>query len=77
MHDGALNNLGKPKFPDLKDGNLQISVILKSGDKAAIEFGGEASPTSEYAAVTVAEQSVVLEFPWLLFRDLLTSLPVF
>jgi len=60
-----------------KDGNLQISVIFKSGDKAAIEFGGEASPTSQYAAVTVAEQSVVLEFPWLLFRDLLISLPVF
>ena len=45
--------------------------------KAMVEFGGEASPASQYAAVHVAEQLLIFEFPWLLFRDVLISLPVF
>ena len=66
----------RPRY-GIKSDSLQITLELKSGEKATIEFGSEASPTSEFASVTIGGQPVILEFSWLLFRDLLTSMPVF
>ena len=61
----------------IKNDSLQITLDVKSGEKATIEFGGEASPTLVYACSTIGGQPLIFEFPWLLFRDLLTSVPVF
>jgi hypothetical protein len=61
----------------IKSDSLQITLELKSKEKVMIEFGGEATPTSVYACATLAGQPLIFEFPWVLFRDLLTSLPVF
>jgi hypothetical protein len=60
----------------LKDGSLQITLDLKSGTKPTIVFGGEASPLSVYGMTRVDNEPIVFEFPWLLFRDLMTWLPV-
>jgi hypothetical protein len=60
-----------------KNDSLQITLELKSKEKVMIEFGSEATPTSVYACTTLGGQPLIFEFPWLLFRDLLTSLPVF
>jgi hypothetical protein len=72
----ARGEQNRPKY-GIKNDSLQIILELKSGEKASIQFGGEASPTSEFASVSFGSEPVVFEFPWLLFRDLLTSLPVF
>jgi hypothetical protein len=61
----------------IKEGSLEITLDLKAGNKVRIVFGGEASPISLYAMTRLSDQPIVFEFPWLLFRDLLTSLPVF
>jgi hypothetical protein len=58
------------------DGGLQITLELKNGDKATVEFGAEAPSNFEYAAVVIQNQVWIFEFPWLLFRDVLSSLPI-
>jgi len=58
------------------DGGLQVTLELKNGDKATVEFGAEAPSNFEYAAVVLENQVWILEFPWLLFRDVLSSLPI-
>jgi len=58
------------------DGGLQVTLELKNGDKATVEFGAEAPSNFEYAAVVLESQVWIFEFPWLLFRDVLSSLPI-
>src|SRR5438445_1174558 len=60
----------------LRDGSLQVTLEFKTGDKATVEFGAEAPSSCEYAAVTFDGQLWILEFPWPLFRDILTTLPI-
>jgi hypothetical protein len=55
---------------------LQITLELKGGDKVTIEFGGEAPSTNAYAEVTFDGQIWILEFPWMLFRDVLSYLSI-
>ena len=55
---------------------LQITLELKSGDKVTIEFGSEAPSTNAYASVTLDGQIWILEFPWMLFRDVLSYLSI-
>jgi len=58
------------------DGGLQVTLELKNGDKATVEFGAEAPSNFEYAAVVLENQVWIFEFPWLLFRYVLSSLPI-
>jgi hypothetical protein len=58
------------------DKGLQISLELKNGEKATIEFGSEAPSTNAYASVTLDGQVWTLEFPWMLYRDVLSYLSI-
>jgi hypothetical protein len=60
----------------LNEKGLQITLELKSGDKVTIEFGTEAPSTNAYASVTLDGQIWILEFPWMLFRDVLSYLSI-
>jgi hypothetical protein len=60
----------------LRDGSLQVTLEYKSGDKAIVEFGSEAPSSCTYAQVIFDGQPWILEFPWPLFRDILTTLPI-
>ncbi len=57
-----------------RDADYQITIELQSGDKPSIEFGGEAPSGNRYAAVTLDGQLRVMEFPWVLYRDLASYL---
>jgi hypothetical protein len=54
----------------------RLTLDLKSGEKFDLEFGGEAPSGNVYAAVTLEGQPWILEFPWLLFRDIASYLPL-
>jgi hypothetical protein len=54
----------------------QITLELKTGATATIEFGGEAPSQYHYAAVTLDGQLWICEFPWLLYRDIVSYLSV-
>jgi hypothetical protein len=71
----ALGDQSRARY-GFRDGALQVTLELKNGDKATVEFGAEAPSNSEYAAVTLENQVWIFEFPWLLFRDVLSSLPI-
>jgi hypothetical protein len=46
------------------DQGLQITLAFKNGDKATVDFG-----QPPHAAVALAGESWIFEFPWLLYRD--------
>jgi hypothetical protein len=48
----------------------------KNGEKFELEFGGIAPSGNIYAAVTFGKQLWIMEFPWLLFRDITSYLPL-
>jgi len=54
----------------------QITLELKTGATATIEFGGEAPSQYQYAAVTLDGQLWICEFPRLLYRDIVSYLSV-
>ena len=58
------------------DTNLQLTLELKTGPAASIEFGGEAPSGSPYAAITLDGQLWIFEFPWPLGRDVLAYLSI-
>ena len=58
------------------DQGLRITLELKNGDKASIEFGGEAPSTNAYASLTSDGQVWIFEFPWRLYRDVLSYLSI-
>jgi hypothetical protein len=60
----------------LTDRSLQVTLELKNGEKATVQFGSEASPVTVYAGVTLDGEFWIIEFPWLLFRDVINYLPV-
>lgn len=58
------------------DQGLQLTLELKNGDKATIEFGGEAPSTNAYASVKSEGEIWIFEFPWMLYRDVLSYLSI-
>jgi hypothetical protein len=53
---------------------FQITLEMKDGAQLKIEFGGEGAANARYAAVTLDGQLRIFEFPWLLYRDVVTYL---
>jgi len=53
-----------------------LILELKNGDKFDLEFGGQAPSGNVYAAVLLESQPWILEFPWILFRDIASYLPL-
>jgi hypothetical protein len=64
---GETNRL---RYGFTEDGH-QISLELKTGDKLALEFGGEAPSQFPYAATSLDGQLWIFEFPLKLYRDVL------
>jgi hypothetical protein len=58
------------------DDGYHITLDLKNGEKFDLEFGGQAPSGNIYAAVRLEGQPWILEFPWLLYRDMATYLPL-
>ena len=58
------------------DTGRQIILELKNGDTHTIEFGGEAPSKFPYAAVTLDDQFWTFEFPYALYRDVVSYLSV-
>jgi hypothetical protein len=54
----------------------QVTLELQNGETAMIEFGGEAPTSDVYACVKFEGQPWLLEFPWILFRDVSTYLSI-
>ncbi|HWH70286.1 MAG TPA: DUF4340 domain-containing protein [Candidatus Sulfotelmatobacter sp.] len=54
----------------------QVTLELKNGDKATVEFGGAAPSAFPYAAITRDGQFLVCEFPWPLYRDVVNYLSI-
>lgn len=54
----------------------QLTLDLNDGQKAAVAFGAEAPSTFPYAGVTLGGRFYVFEFPWPLFRDVVSYLSV-
>jgi hypothetical protein len=53
----------------IRENEYKIVLELKNGEKVAIQFGDPAPSSNTYALVEFAGQPWVLEFPWLLYRD--------
>lgn len=53
-----------------------LTLERKTGEKFALEFGGEAPSGNVYAAVVLEGQPWILEFPWMLFRDIASYFPL-
>jgi hypothetical protein len=60
----------------VQENAYKITLELKTGETATIEFGNPAPSNNTYALVSFAGQPWVLEFPWLLYRDVRTYLAV-
>ncbi len=58
----------------LPDTAYQVTINLKNGEKATLQFGAEAPSTNRYAGVLLDGQLWVFEFPWPLFRQVSTYL---
>jgi hypothetical protein len=58
------------------DQALQISFELKDGAKRTIEFGGQAPSSNVYAAVTLDGGVWIFEFPWFIYRDVVSYLAI-
>ncbi len=58
------------------EASYHLTLELKSGAKFDVEFGGEAPSGNVYAAIVLEGQPWILEFPWLLFRDVAAYLPL-
>jgi hypothetical protein len=59
----------------IQDG-FHLTLDLKNGQKFDLEFGGEAPSGNIYAAVMLEGQPWILEFPWMLYRDVYSYLPL-
>lgn len=53
-----------------------LTVELKSGGAFDLEFGGVAPSGDIYAAVLLEGEPWILEFPWILYRDICAYLPL-
>jgi hypothetical protein len=54
----------------------QITLELKNGEKLTVDLGREASPVSQFAAVTLEGQPWIFEFPVKLYRDVVGCLSI-
>ena len=58
------------------DQGYHLTLDLKNGAKFDMEFGGEAATGDTYAAVRLEDQPWIMEFPWILYRDICSYLPL-
>jgi hypothetical protein len=58
------------------DDGYHLRLALRSGANFDLEFGGQAPSGNVYAAVVLEGQPWILEFPWMLFRDIASYLPM-
>jgi hypothetical protein len=54
----------------------RLILELKTGGSFELEFGGEAPSGNIYACVTLEGQPWIMEFPWLIFRDISSYFPL-
>ncbi|HTL17682.1 MAG TPA: DUF4340 domain-containing protein [Patescibacteria group bacterium] len=53
-----------------------LSLELKDGARFELDFGAEAPSGDRYAYVTLNDQPWIMEFPWMLYRDISSYLPL-
>jgi len=58
------------------DDGYHVTLELKKGEKFDLEFGGQAPSGNVYAAVVLEGEPWIMEFPWLMYRDVATYLPL-
>jgi len=71
----ARGDRSNPRFGFTPDGH-QITLELKNNEKLTVEFGGDASPVSQFAVVNIEGQPWVFEFPLRLYRDVVGCLAI-
>jgi hypothetical protein len=59
-----------------RDDGLHVILDSKTGDKFDLEFGGVAASGNVYAGLMLEGEFWVLEFPWIMFRDIEAYLPL-
>jgi hypothetical protein len=60
----------------LVENGYHFGLKLKAGTEFDLEFGGLAPSGNVYAAVVLEGQPWIFEFPWMLYRDIATYLPL-
>lgn len=65
----------RPAFGFREDG-LHVVIEPKTGDKFDLEFGGVAPSGNIYAGLALEGEFWVLEFPWIMYRDIEAYLPL-
>ena len=58
------------------EASYHLSLELKAGGQFDLEFGSEAPSGNTYTAVMLEDQLWILEFPWMLYRDVSAYLPL-
>jgi hypothetical protein len=53
-----------------------LTLELKNGAKFDLEFGGQSPSGDAYAAIILEGQPWILEFPWIVYRDVASYLPL-
>jgi hypothetical protein len=71
----ARGDRSNSRFGFTPDGH-QITLELKNNEKLTVEFGGDASPVSQFAVVNIEGQPWVFEFPLRLYRDVVGCLTI-
>src|SRR5258706_15546563 len=71
----ARGKQNRARFGLAEDGH-QISIELKSGGKASVEFGGETPSGLKYSAVTLDGDLWIFEFPPALYQQVLGYLTI-
>ncbi len=71
----ARGELNRSRY-GFSDKGLQITLELKNGEKASVEFGGEAPSGFPYAAVTLEGMLWIFEFPLALCQDVASHLTI-
>ena len=71
----ALGEENRPTFGFSTNG-LSLTLELKNGEKATVEFGGESSAMIPFAGVAMENQLWIFKFPLLVFRDVQTYLSI-
>jgi hypothetical protein len=58
------------------EGGYHLTVEFSHGQKFEIEFGGEAPSGNVYAGLMLDGEFWILEFPWIMYRDIDAYLPL-
>ena len=59
-----------------RENGLHVILEPKTGDRFDLEFGGVAPSGNVYAGLMLEGEFWVLEFPWIMFRDIEAYLPL-